>query len=88
LRRFVIFTLRLIQPKINKLPWIMRFESFCSLKRNLQFMPYDVFTETPIFTNHYEAMMKAKEWGVPVTPYIRLCHGLNEVKQFIEEYGN
>ncbi len=55
-------------------------------KRNLQFMPYDVFTETPIFTNHYEVMMKAKEWGVPVTPYIRLCHGLNEVKQFIEEY--
>ncbi|MDI6832669.1 MAG: NAD-dependent DNA ligase LigA, partial [Bacteroidales bacterium] len=55
-------------------------------KRNLQFMPYDVYTETPIFTNHYEAMMKAKEWGAPVTPYIKLCHGLNEVKQFIEEY--
>lgn len=55
-------------------------------KRNLQFMPYDVYTETPLFTNHYEAMMKAKEWGAPVTPYIRLCHGLNEVKQFIDEY--
>ncbi|HOB27064.1 MAG TPA: NAD-dependent DNA ligase LigA [Bacteroidales bacterium] len=55
-------------------------------KRNLKFMPYDVYTETPIFTNHYEAMMKAKEWGAPVTPYIKLCHGLNEVKQFIEEY--
>ena len=55
-------------------------------KRNLQFMPYDVYTETPIFTNHYEAMMKAKEWGAPVTPYIKLCHGLNEVKQFIKEY--
>ena len=55
-------------------------------KRNLQFMPYDVLTETTIFTNHYEAMMKAKEWGVPVPPYIKLCHGLNEVKHFIEEY--
>lgn len=55
-------------------------------KRNLKFMPYDVYTETPIFTNHYEAMMKAKEWGAPVSPYIKLCHGLNEVKQFIEEY--
>lgn len=55
-------------------------------KRNLQFMPYDVYTETPIFTNHYEAMLKAKEWGAPVSPYIKLCHGLNEVKQFIEEY--
>ncbi|HHW60011.1 MAG: NAD-dependent DNA ligase LigA [Bacteroidales bacterium] len=55
-------------------------------KRNLQFMPYEVLTETPIFSNHYEAMMKAKEWGAPVPPYIKLCHGLNEVKIFIDEY--
>lgn len=33
--------------------------------------------------NHYDCMMKAREWGLPVSDTMRLCRSVNEVMDFI-----
>jgi len=36
--------------------------------------------------SHYELMMKAKDWGLPVSEYMFRANNLDEVKQFIAEW--
>lgn len=45
----------------------------------LYYIPGDI---TPADT-HYDNLMKAKEWGLHMPPYIELCHSMDEVWAFV-----
>lgn len=36
--------------------------------------------------SHYQNLMKAKEWGFKVAPYVKLCNSLPEIFEFIEHW--
>ncbi|MCB0429923.1 MAG: NAD-dependent DNA ligase LigA [Flavobacteriales bacterium] len=38
------------------------------------------------FQNHYDNLMKAKEWGFKVPPYVAKCRTLDEVYRFMETW--
>ena len=35
---------------------------------------------------HYGNLMKAREWGFNVPPYIELCHNIDEILDFIHKW--
>ncbi|QKG79851.1 NAD-dependent DNA ligase LigA [Tenuifilum thalassicum] len=55
-------------------------------KRKLDCFLYFILGENLPFDNHYQNMLKAKEWGFKVSEYMTLCKDLQEVKQFIDNW--
>lgn len=49
------------------------------------FLYYLLGTDLP-FDNHYENLIKAREWGFKIPEYISRCSNINEVIQFIQEW--
>jgi len=49
------------------------------------FFYYFAMDKYPL-VSHYELMMKAKDWGLPVSEYMFRANNLDEVKQFIAEW--
>ncbi|MCX7743120.1 MAG: NAD-dependent DNA ligase LigA [Flavobacteriales bacterium] len=54
--------------------------------RKLDSYLYFVISPELSFETHYESVLKAKEWGFKVNPYLRKCTSLHEVKQYIEHW--
>ena len=53
-------------------------------KRNLDSYLYYLLGENLPADNHYQCMLKAKEWGIKTSPYLAKCHSLEEIFSFID----
>jgi DNA ligase (NAD+) len=53
-------------------------------KRSLDSYLYYMPGENLPAETHYQCMMKAKEWGLRISPYIVKCHSLEEIFDFIK----
>ena len=51
--------------------------------RNLDCFLYYMLGETLPADDHYQCLMKAKEWGLKVSPYLSKCHSLQEIYSFV-----
>ncbi len=52
-------------------------------RRPLDCFLYHVLGGQLPFDNHYDNLMKAREWGLKVSPYVALCHSVEEIFDFI-----
>ncbi len=52
-------------------------------RRNLDSFLYTMMGDDQPADNHYQCMLKAKEWGLKISPYIAKCHTLDEIYSFI-----
>jgi DNA ligase (NAD+) len=52
-------------------------------KRPLDFFMYYLIGAGLPYDNHYESLMRAKQWGFKISPYIARCKTLEEVFDFI-----
>lgn len=57
-------------------------------KRKLDGFIYYLSSEFPNITTHYDALQQLKTLKFKVSPFSRLCHNINEVFDFIEEWDN
>lgn len=48
---------------------------------------YYVLTDDISFATHTESLEAAKKWGFVISPNYRLCHGLDDIFAFIDEWG-
>ena len=55
-------------------------------KRGLMCTLYHIPAQSVTFTTHDEALTKAASWGLPVSDSRRICHGIGEVKAFIDHW--
>ena len=55
-------------------------------KRQLDCYLYYVPGEITLTPTHYGNLMKAREWGFNVPPYIGLCHNIDEIRDFIHKW--
>ncbi|HOK60841.1 MAG: NAD-dependent DNA ligase LigA [Tenuifilum sp.] len=55
-------------------------------RRKLDCTLYYLLGEKLPADNHYENMLKAKEWGFKVSEHMTLCNNLTEVQHFIEHW--
>lgn len=53
-------------------------------KRNLDSFLYSMMGDVLPAGNHYQCMLKARAWGLKISPYIAKCHSLQEIYAFIE----
>ncbi len=52
-------------------------------RRGLECTLYHILGENLPFDTHSEALAKAASWGLPISDKARVCHGLEEVEDFI-----
>jgi DNA ligase (NAD+) len=57
-------------------------------KRPLDCLLYYILGEDLPFDNHYDNLIKAKEWGLKITQYIKKCQSISEVIEFINYWEN
>lgn len=55
-------------------------------KRQLDCYLYYVPGEITLTPTHYGNLMKAREWGFNIPPYIELCHNIDEILDFIHKW--
>jgi DNA ligase (NAD+) len=55
-------------------------------KRPLDCFLYFILGENLPFDNHYDNLIKAREWGFKVPGYIAKCENIDEVMEFIHEW--
>lgn len=55
-------------------------------ERNLDCLLYFILGENLPFDNHYENLLKAKDWGFKIPQNIELCQEVDEVTNFIEHW--
>ncbi|MFN5460807.1 MAG: NAD-dependent DNA ligase LigA [Bacteroidota bacterium] len=55
-------------------------------ERKLDCIVYNVLGDQTKFQGHYESFMEAKKWGFKVSEYSKLCHGIEEVFEFINHW--
>ena len=55
-------------------------------RRRLDCYLYYVPGEIALTDTHYGNLMKAREWGFNVPPYMRVCRGIGEILDFIREW--
>ncbi len=58
-------------------------DSAQTAKRKLDCFLYYVLGENLPYSSHYENMQAAKSWGFKISGDAKLCHGINEVLDFI-----
>lgn len=66
-------TLKLLNPKVVA-------------ERKLDCMLYNLLGETLPYDNHYQNLLKARDWGFKISEHVRLCKNLVEVKAFIDHW--
>jgi DNA ligase (NAD+) len=54
--------------------------------RRLDAYFYALLGETVQQSNHYDNLLKAREWGFKVSEHTRLCNSIEEVKIFLEQW--
>lgn len=57
-------------------------------ERNLETFIYSMLGDNLPCETHYECLMKAKEWGFNVSPHIKVCKSLQEIKKFISYWND
>jgi DNA ligase (NAD+) len=55
-------------------------------KRKLNCFLYFILAEESPYPTHYENLIKAKDWGFNIPPYMAKCKNLDEVYSFINEW--
>lgn len=60
--------------------------SSLAAERPLMCMLYYVLTDERDFQTHYESLEAAKEWGFVISPNYKICHSLEEIYAFIDEW--
>jgi len=55
-------------------------------KRPLDCLLYFLLGSDLPFTNHYDNLMKAKEWGFRIPVYIAKCRNIEDIMRFIHEW--
>jgi len=55
-------------------------------KRQLDCYLYYVPGEITLTPTHYGNLMKAREWGFNIPPYIELCHNIDDILDFIHKW--
>ena len=55
-------------------------------KRQLDCYLYYVPGEITLTPTHYGNLMKARDWGFNIPPYIGLCHNIDEILDFIHKW--
>jgi DNA ligase (NAD+) len=55
--------------------------------RKLACFPYGLIAKEGVFENHIDTLEKAKEMGFLVPPHAKVCHSLNEVESFIDNWS-
>ncbi len=60
--------------------------SSLAAERPLTCMLYYVLTQDVEFETHTQSLEKAKEWGFVISPNFRLCHNLEEIYAYIDEW--
>jgi len=66
-------TLKLLNPKVVA-------------ERKLDCMLYNLLGETLPYNNHYQNLLKSRDWGFKISEHVRLCKNLEEVKAFIDHW--
>lgn len=57
-------------------------------KRKLDCFLYGFYTNGSPFSTHLEALKSCQEWGFKMSPHTRLCRSMEEVLDFIKEWGS
>jgi DNA ligase (NAD+) len=52
-------------------------------KRRLNFILYSLLGKDLPFNNHYDNLLKAKEWGFSIPVYLAKCQSIDEIMEFI-----
>lgn len=66
---------------------LRQLDSAITARRPLKFFCYELGWVSGItFSTHWEALEKVKEWGLPVSPNIRLRQGIHEVIEYFREW--
>ncbi len=60
--------------------------SSLAAERPLSCMLYYVLTDEVSFSSHTESLEVAKKWGFVISPNFRLCHNLDEIYAYIDEW--
>lgn len=60
--------------------------SSLAAERPLMCMLYYVLTDERDFQTHYESLEAAREWGFVISPNYKICHSLEEIYAFIDEW--
>lgn len=60
--------------------------SSLAAERPLICILYYVLTDDRIFSTHTEGLEAAKAWGFVISPHYRLCHTLEDIYSFIDEW--
>ncbi len=68
-------TLKLLNPKVVA-------------ERKLDCLLYFLLGESLPFNNHYQNLLKAREWGFKIPENINLCNSLDDVKGFISNWDS
>ncbi len=55
-------------------------------KRNLDCFIYYLYTETPLYSTHYDSLMALKSWKFKVSPYTVKCENIQEIHAFINKW--
>jgi len=55
-------------------------------KRPLDSFMYFLYTDKQLFKTHWESLQAVKSWGFPVNEHSKLCSGITQVLQFINEW--
>jgi DNA ligase (NAD+) len=55
-------------------------------KRRLDCYLYGLYANELPYSSHYESMMKAREWGFKVPPFVVKCSTLEEILEFIDQW--
>lgn len=57
-------------------------------KRNLDCYLYSILGEDLPYDNHYQNILKAREWGLKASTFIAKCSNLEEIYAFISEWDS
>ena len=55
-------------------------------KRKLDCFLYFIYSDQLPFDTHYDNIIKAKEWGLKISPYMAKCRTIEEIFNFINEW--
>jgi DNA ligase (NAD+) len=53
-------------------------------RRPLECFLYHVLGDNLPYSTHYDNMMKARTWGLKISPYIAVCQSIGEIFEFID----
>ena len=55
-------------------------------QRGLDSILYHLIAENIPFTTHYQVLKAAGDWGLPVSPFTKLCKSIDEVFEYLEKW--